>query len=257
MQKPRNKAKQWRRKIAKEKKLAVVAGTQRRHQPSYMETIKRIQDGAIGELVSGHCYWNGERIWFREKTEWVAEFSDFECPYCRKWVLETWPQIVKAYPGKVRLCNLFEPLDVDRPAGFHELNDGRHMYVNGVADSEVYRIKFATVADYEWNTSAYDPEYSLWKALVRTFGAPAGAEALQFNDAYYGLYGIGMWMEREGVTGEHLRRGDAFLDRLQGSLESLQRQLPPDHALLGELQALYDRAKTRFERLARKNPTER
>lgn len=161
------------------------------------------------------------------------------------------------YPGKVRLCNLFEPLDVDRPAGFHELNDGRHMYVNGAADSEVYRIKFATVADYEWNTSAYDAENSLWKALVRTFGAPAGAEALQFNDAYYGLYGIGMWMEREGVAGEHLRRGNAFLDRLQGSLESLQRQLPPDHALLGELQALYDRAKTRFERLARKNPTER
>lgn len=33
----------------------------------------------------------------------IIEFSDFECPYCRKWVLETWPQIVKAYPGKVRL----------------------------------------------------------------------------------------------------------------------------------------------------------
>lgn len=33
----------------------------------------------------------------------IIEFSDFECPYCRKWVQETWPLIQKAYPGKVRL----------------------------------------------------------------------------------------------------------------------------------------------------------
>jgi predicted dehydrogenase len=33
---------------AKQKKLAVVAGTQRRHQPSYIDIIKRIHDGAIG-----------------------------------------------------------------------------------------------------------------------------------------------------------------------------------------------------------------
>ena len=40
-------------KLAKEKKLAVVAGTQRRHQPSYIETMKRIHGGEIGELVGG------------------------------------------------------------------------------------------------------------------------------------------------------------------------------------------------------------
>ncbi len=161
------------------------------------------------------------------------------------------------YPGKVRMCNLFEPLDTDRPAAFHTLSDGRHIYVNGAADSEVYRIKFATVADYEWNTSAYNPERSLWKALVRNCGVPASKEILQFNDSYYGLYEVGMWMEREGVTGEHLRRGTVFLGLLQESLASLQQQLPPNHALLGELKGFCDRAKTRFEQLSRKNPAER
>jgi myo-inositol 2-dehydrogenase/D-chiro-inositol 1-dehydrogenase len=38
-------------KKIKEKKLAFVTGTQRRHQVEYIETIKRIHDGAIGELV--------------------------------------------------------------------------------------------------------------------------------------------------------------------------------------------------------------
>jgi hypothetical protein len=161
------------------------------------------------------------------------------------------------YPGKVRMCNLFEPLDVDRPDGFHELNDGLHLYLNAAADSEVYRIKFATVADYEWNTSAYVPEWSLWKTLVRSYGVPASVAVLDFNDAYYGLYEIGMWMERQGVTGEHLRRGNAFIGRLLDSLESLHRQLPPGHALLAELDRLFDRAKTRFEHLARENPAER
>src|SRR5205823_6879791 len=36
---------------SKKKNLAIVAGTQRRHQAPYIETIKRIHDGAIGELV--------------------------------------------------------------------------------------------------------------------------------------------------------------------------------------------------------------
>ena len=38
---------------AKKKGLAVVAGTQRRHQASYLESMKRIHDGAIGEITVG------------------------------------------------------------------------------------------------------------------------------------------------------------------------------------------------------------
>jgi predicted dehydrogenase len=51
---------------AKKKNLKVAAGTQRRHQPSYIDTIKRIQDGAIGDLVTLRAYWvNGGPIWHR------------------------------------------------------------------------------------------------------------------------------------------------------------------------------------------------
>src|SRR5207248_8985707 len=49
---------------SKSKNLKVAAGTQRRHRPSYIETIKRIHDGLIGQVVSLRAYWvNGNPIW--------------------------------------------------------------------------------------------------------------------------------------------------------------------------------------------------
>jgi myo-inositol 2-dehydrogenase / D-chiro-inositol 1-dehydrogenase len=52
--------------LAKQKGLKVAAGTQRRHQPSYIETIKRLHDGAIGEITALRVYWvNGGPIWHR------------------------------------------------------------------------------------------------------------------------------------------------------------------------------------------------
>ena len=59
------------------KKLAVVAGTQRRHQAGYLETIKRIHDGEIGDIVSTRCSWNGDGIWFhpRKPNESDVEYQ--------------------------------------------------------------------------------------------------------------------------------------------------------------------------------------
>jgi len=52
--------------LSKQKGLKVAAGTQRRHAPGYRETIKRIQDGAIGDVTALRAYWvNGGPIWHR------------------------------------------------------------------------------------------------------------------------------------------------------------------------------------------------
>ena len=52
--------------MAKRKNLKVAAGTQRRHQAGYLDTIKRIKDGAIGDIVTLRAYWvNGGPIWHR------------------------------------------------------------------------------------------------------------------------------------------------------------------------------------------------
>jgi predicted dehydrogenase len=52
---------------ALKKKLGIAAGTQRRHQTGYLETIKRIHDGEIGTITALRCYWNGTGIWFRDR----------------------------------------------------------------------------------------------------------------------------------------------------------------------------------------------
>ena len=73
-------------KKAAQKGLSVVAGTQRRHQEPYIETIKRIHDGQIGEVVAGQIYWNGGTLWHRgDKPEWT------EMEYqCRNWYYFCW-----------------------------------------------------------------------------------------------------------------------------------------------------------------------
>lgn len=71
---------------ASSKHLAIVAGTQRRHDPLYVETIRRIHDGAIGQVVSAQVYWNQGGLWtMPRKPDW----SDMEWQL-RNWLYFTW-----------------------------------------------------------------------------------------------------------------------------------------------------------------------
>ena len=154
------------------------------------------------------------------------------------------------YPGKVRMCNLFEPYDVYRPEDFYLYTDSRRMYINGSASSEVYKIKYATVADYAWNTAAYDPERSLWKVLCRTYG-PLGAQKLiRFSDAYYQVYGICMRMEMDGSTDPYIEEGKERLTHLDHCLREVSQALPTSDPLLKELNNLRDKQRARFEKLS-------
>ncbi len=62
-------------KMADEKNLLVGVGLQRRHEPRYMDTIKRIQDGAIGDVMFTRVYWNGGGIWNRGRGADMTEIE--------------------------------------------------------------------------------------------------------------------------------------------------------------------------------------
>jgi predicted dehydrogenase len=56
---------------AKEQKLGIAAGTQRRHQSGYREVMKRIHGGEIGEFRGGACYWMQGVLWANpRKKDW-------------------------------------------------------------------------------------------------------------------------------------------------------------------------------------------
>lgn len=73
-------------RMADQKGLAIVAGTQRRHDPAYIETMQRIHDGAIGDLVTAQVYWNQGGLWVRER---MPGMSDLEWQ-TRNWLYFTW-----------------------------------------------------------------------------------------------------------------------------------------------------------------------
>jgi predicted dehydrogenase len=71
---------------ARRKGLAIGAGTQRRHQNGYLETMKRIKDGAIGDVVAARCYWNQGGLWTKPRQ---PGWSDLEWQM-RNWLYFTW-----------------------------------------------------------------------------------------------------------------------------------------------------------------------
>ena len=62
-------------KLADEKGLKVGVGFQRRHSANYIETIKRIHDGAIGKIMYLRAYWNGGGIWNRRREPGMTEMQ--------------------------------------------------------------------------------------------------------------------------------------------------------------------------------------
>ena len=61
---------------SKKQNIAIVAGTQRRHQKGYIETIKKLNDKAIGDIVAARCYWNNSGIWFRDRQDGQKDGAD-------------------------------------------------------------------------------------------------------------------------------------------------------------------------------------
>jgi predicted dehydrogenase len=73
-------------RIAKSKNLAVAVGLQRHHEPIYIETIKRLQDGAIGRIIATRAYWNGDSPWVRTRQEGQTEMEY----QMRNWYYFNW-----------------------------------------------------------------------------------------------------------------------------------------------------------------------
>ncbi len=73
-------------KEADRKKLSVVCGLQRRYQQSYLATLEKVKEGAIGDFVSSQVYWVSGGVWVRNRKPNMSEMEY----QMRNWYYFNW-----------------------------------------------------------------------------------------------------------------------------------------------------------------------
>jgi predicted dehydrogenase len=86
------------------KNLRIAAGTQRRHQSGYLETMKQVHDGAMGDITALRAYWNGGGIWFYKRKEGMTDVAyQLNNWYHFLWVCGD--HIVEQHVHNLDVCN--------------------------------------------------------------------------------------------------------------------------------------------------------
>jgi len=103
--------------LAKQKGLAVVAGTQRRHQASYLRTQYAVERGAIGKIAGGAIWWCGGALWYQTKRP-----NESDADYMiRNWVSFTemsGDHIVEQHVHNIDVANWYFGGPPSRALGF-------------------------------------------------------------------------------------------------------------------------------------------
>ena len=93
-------------KLAAEKKLTVVAGTQRRHQLGYLLQAKALKEGKISPILGGNVYWNGNVPWIKRRTEGMSN-KDYLCKNWLNFTELSGDHIVEQHVHNIDIANWF------------------------------------------------------------------------------------------------------------------------------------------------------
>ena len=69
-------------KLAEQKKLTIVCGTQRRHQRGYLLQKKALDEGKLGTILGGEVYWNGDVPWVKNRDAGESNAAYL----CKNWL---------------------------------------------------------------------------------------------------------------------------------------------------------------------------
>ena len=128
----------------------------------YLDCVKLVQDGAIGDIVSAECYWNQGQLWYKNRE---SKWSDMEW-MIRNWVNWRWlsgDHIVEQHVHDLDVINWFKGTHPARAVGMggrahrvtgdqydyfavdYEYSDGMHCasycrQINGCANAVEERV---------------------------------------------------------------------------------------------------------------------
>ena len=89
---------------SRRKGLKVGVGLQRHHDSGYQETMRRVQEGAIGDVLLMRCYWNSAGVWTYQRKQDMTEMEY----QMRNWYYFTWicgDHIVEQHIHNLDVCN--------------------------------------------------------------------------------------------------------------------------------------------------------
>ena len=148
-------------RLAKEKNLKVGVGLQRHHDPKYQETVKRIQDGAIGDTVLLRVYWNNGGVWVRPRKEGQSEMEY----QMRNWYYFNW--LCGDHINEQHIHNLDVANWIKNGAPVSAQGQGGRQVRTGVDHGEIYdhhMVEF-TYADGTKMLSQCRHQPNTWKSV--------------------------------------------------------------------------------------------
>jgi myo-inositol 2-dehydrogenase / D-chiro-inositol 1-dehydrogenase len=162
-------------KMAESFGLKIVTGTHKRHEKNFARLLQRVNENAIGEIISANIYFNMQQLWYRNRQ---AGWSEMEW-MIRDWVNWCWlsgDHIVEQHVHNIDIANWFFGKHPVKAVGFgsrhrrptgdqydnfsvdYTLDDGRQIHsmcrqINGTHNnvSEVFHGTkgIATTGDWE------------------------------------------------------------------------------------------------------------
>ncbi len=98
----------------------------------------------------------------------IIEFSDYECPFCRKWHLETFGRLMEAYPGQIRFVFRDFPLTSLHP--------------NAVWAAEAANCAGEQGRYWEFNDALFSGRYSLGARAYTQYASDLGLDMNAFEE---------------------------------------------------------------------------
>jgi predicted dehydrogenase len=190
--------------VAKQKNLKVAVGLQRHHQAIYLETIKRIWDGEIGDIRGLRVYWNGDSPWVRPRAQYLAKNPNLtEMEYqMRNWYYFVW--LCGDHINEQHIHNLDVANWVMKGPPVKAQGQGGRQVRTGIDNGEIYDHHFVeyTYADGTVSLSQCRHQPNTWNQVSEFVHGTKGWSEVSKGEFFSGAGDMGdknkrIWSYRE------------------------------------------------------------
>lgn len=219
-------------KIAKQKQLNVVVGLQRRYQKKYRELYTRIQDGEIGEMISGSIYWmEGEFPDLQQNLNWSELDMQIRNQFQFLWAsggqvldqlihnIDVANWFIGAHPVSAQgMGGRFDALTGTRKGQFYDHGFIEYTYPGGVVVSAQARRQSNTLSRVAEHFKG-----SKGSAMAQGFGQDAFIRDLNDNIRYDhdGLNDNNPYLQEHVELFEAIRNGNVIDDTERAAMTTM------------------------------------